>query len=483
MNFKKFKKKRILILGLGKEGIDSFKFFRKLFPKKNLGVGDKEKIPNLIRKDKNIRVHLGKNYLKTLKNYDLIIKSPGIPIHLPEIEEVFKMGKITSQTEIFFENCPGKIIGITGTKGKGTASSLIYQILKKGGKKVHLVGNIGNPVLSFLLKSKPEDIFVYEISSHQLMNLKKSPLIAVLLNIFPAHLDYFKNFKEYQKTKENIALYQKENDIFIYPKGQSSLIDKLTKRTRSKKISFSIKNKGTDCYIKNGYIFYKNEKIFKIEDSPLKGEFNLLNIMPGVIVGKLLNIPSKKITNAIKNFKTLPYRLEFVDNYSGIKFYNDSLATIPEATISAVKAFGRELQTIILGGFDSGLDYKNLAKEILKSEINNLILFPTIGKKIWKALRLASLAQGKKLSKKLPRYFFVDRAKRTSFSSSLSPRYRGAQYMKEAVKLAFEHTEKNKVCLLSPAAPSFGIFHNYKERGDLFKKYIRIYGKKRKKSS
>ena len=201
MKLNELKDKRILILGFGKEGKDTLRFLRKLFPEKIFGVGDSNK--NIKSDTKKVRWHLGKNYLKFLKNYNTIIKSPGIPIHLPEIKKAFKEGKITSQTEIFFDNCSGKIIGVTGTKGKGTTSLLIYKILKEGGIKVHLVGNIGKPALSFLHQIKPDDFIIYELSSHQLYKIKKSPQIAVLLNIYPAHLDYFKNFKEYTKFLEN----------------------------------------------------------------------------------------------------------------------------------------------------------------------------------------------------------------------------------------------------------------------------------------
>ena len=170
---------------------------------------------------------------------------------------------------------------------------------------------------------------------------------------------------------------------------------------------------------------------------------------------------SVKITQAVKSFKNLPYRLEFVGKYSGIDFYNDSLATIPEATIGAIEALGRDVQTIILGGFESGLDYKGLAKTILKKEIKNLIFFPTTGKKISKEVKdYGRIYKNTGKNRGVARHFFVNN-------------------MKDAVALAFEYTKKGKVCLLSPAAPSFGIFRDYKERGDLFEKYVKAFAKRR----
>ena len=444
MELKDLKNKRILILGFGREGVDSFKFLRKLFPKKILGVADrnkkiknpykaepsgfrqKSKIKNLIRNDKKIKWHLGENYLQAIKNYDMVIKSPGIPIYFPEIKKAYQKGKITSQTEIFFDNCPGKIVGVTGTKGKSTTASLIYQILKTAGLKTHLVGNIGKPVLNLLFSATSNDIYVYELSSHQLFNLKKSPHIAVLLNIYPEHLDYYKNFNEYALAKANITKYQTKDDYLIF-NTQDKLIKKFAKKSKAKK-------------------------------NPIKGKFYDLNIAAAKVAGKIFGIPEKTIEKAIEKFKPLPHRLEYVGEFRGIKFYNDALSTIPETTILALDYLGNKVQTIFLGGFDRGISFKKLAKRILKSKIKNLILFPTTGEKIWRAI--ISLKKENQF-----KAFLVQRA------SS------GAQYMKDAVKLAYQYTKKGKICLLSCASPSFSIFRDYKEKGNLFKRYVKMYGK------
>jgi len=434
MKIKDLKNKKILILGLGIEGVDTLKFLRKIFPKKTLGVGDRLELKSLntktqkiIRKDKKLNLHLGENYINSIKKYDVIVKSPGIP--LKEIKPFLKGKSVTSQTKIFFNNCLGKIIGITGTKGKSTTSSLIYKILKDNNIKAYLVGNIGKPSLSSL-SSNPKNIYVYELSCHQLSDLKQSPYISVLLNIYPEHLNYYKTFKNYIKTKERISKYQKKEDFLIY-NSESKEVKKIAVKSKAKKIKInSVKFK---------------DNLNKTIDS--------LSAKTAIIIGRIFEIPELKILKSIKDFKALPHRLEYVGDYKKISFYNDSLSTVPEASIMALDRLGKQVETIFLGGFDRKLNFKELAKRIIKSNIKNIIFFPTTGKKIWEELSVF---------KKIENYnmFFVDN-------------------MKDAVKIAFEYTHKNKICLLSNASPSFGLFKDYKERGGLFKKYVKKYGKEK----
>lgn len=438
-----FKDKTILILGFGREGQDTYLFIRKLFPDKVLGIADKQIISNFqfpnskaLKTDKNVRFHFGLNYLKAIKNYDVIIKSPGIPIHIPEIEKAFRLGKITSQTKIFFENCPGTIIGITGTKGKSTTTALIYNILKQAGKNAYLIGNIGEPVLKYLNKATKNDYFVCELSSHQLYNLDKSPHIAVLLNIYPEHLDYNKTFAEYANSKANITKWQNKNDYLVFDSGNKTS-SRIAQKSKAKKTPINTK-----------YI----SKIIPLKGIPLMGEHNLKNISAAIEVAKILKIPKEKIKLGIKNFKPLEHRLEKVGTFKGITFYNDALSTIPEATIGAINALGNNVQTIILGGFDRNLKFNNLAKEILKTKIKNAVLFPTTGEKIWKEI----IRQSKNKTAIKP--FFIDN-------------------MGDAVKIAYKNTDNGKICLLSTASTSFSIFKDYREKGDLFKKYIKKYSR------
>lgn len=458
-----FKNKKILVLGLGKEGVSTLVWLSKEMPNNVLGAADQlsfkalsSQIKKVIKLFPKIRFHLGKEYLKAINQYDVIIRSPGFPLTLGELIRAKKQKKIiTSQTKIFFDSCPGKIIGVTGTKGKGTTSSLIYHALKKNRLKVRLIGNIGKPALSFLPQAGEDDIFVFELSSHQLIDLKKSPHIAVVQNIVPEHLDYYKNFKEYVRAKKPIVCYQTKKDYLIY-NAHYAMPSRFAQLSRAKKLPFN-KKQCPGCHVEGGYLIYCNrkgvkEKIIKINEVPLEGRFNLQNVMPAIVIAKLFKISSPSIEQAVKNFKPLPHRLEKVGTFRGITFYNDSLATNPYATTAALDALGDKIGTIFLGGHERNLDLTQLAEKVAASRIENIILFPTTGKRIWQKIK----ARAKKRELK---HFF-------------------AQSMEQGVKLAYQHTPRGRICLLSCASPSFGLFENYKERGDLFKEYVKELGKK-----
>ena len=252
------------------------------------------------------------NYLKNLDRFNLIIRSPGVYRYLPEIMEAEKKGvEISSAIKLFFDVCPAKIIGVTGTKGKGTTASLIYEILKKAGKDVSLAGNIGKPYLELLGKLNNESIVVLELSSFQLIDLTKSPHIAAILNVTEDHLDWHKDVKEYIDAKKNIAKYQSEE--YETPKS-------FAKETKAKVVYFS--KKSLDAKYREGLL--------------LRGEHNLENVAAAISVAQILEVNDETVISVLQSFKGLEHRLELVDTINGVTFYNDSFATGPQPTIAAI---------------------------------------------------------------------------------------------------------------------------------------------------
>ena len=440
MELNEFNGKKILVLGLGREGQDTLNFLLKWAPEAVCGVADsqaEDKVNNEVReaiKGKQIRHHFGPGYLSVLDDYDIVIKSPGIPIHIPELEAAFKKNIITAQTQIFFDHCPGTIIGVTGTKGKSTTASLINAVLSGGGYNSRLIGNIGQPVLSYMEGSSKDDFFVYELSAHQLYGLTKSPHISVLTNLYPEHLDYYSDFNEYILAKSNIAIHQSENDFFIYNSQNAECRD-IAAKCPAKKFAFNESTWRPSC------------------DPKLKGEVNLGNMKIAAIVGNILKINGGKIGSAICNFEPLPHRLESVGVFKGIEFYNDSLSTIQESAVAAIESLGSNLQTLIAGGYDRHQPFDKLARSIQDSSIDNLILFAPTGQRIWDELTKKS--QTPELMRRIGtiNHFFVDS-------------------MDKAVSLAFQNTKPGKICLLSAASASFGGFRDYAERGEAFKSSI-----------
>ena len=344
---KEIKGTKILIVGFGKEGKSTFGYLKKNYPKLKITVVDKQID--------------GENYLNEIEKYDTVIKSPGVPAK----DKIKKAKHLTTPTNIFFEKCPGTIIGVTGTKGKSTTSSLIAHILKQFKKDVRLVGNVGNPALDYLEKANKETFFVMELSSFQLSDIHYSPHIAVLLPIYQEHLDYHGNMRNYVKAKANITKFQIEKNYFLYYK-KNKYCQQITKTTKAFKIPF--------------------EKFSKNIPLPLLGEANKINVAAAVAAASLF-ISKKKVLNAIYTFKPLPHRLEFAGEFQGINFVNDSLATIPEATANALSAFNNEIETLIAGGHDRGINYRILGKAIANSKVKNLILFPNTGEKIEKIIK------------------------------------------------------------------------------------------------
>jgi len=445
------KNKKIAVLGLGVEGEDICRYLISQGVSENITVFDQKTPEELNDKIDELRINgitnyeLGPNYLKKrLKGFDIVFRSPSFKLSLPEIVEAKKAGAvITSATKLFFDLCPARIIGVTGTKGKGTTSTLIYEILKKAGKKVFLAGNIGEPMLALLPKLDKKSWVVLELSSFQLLDLKKSPHIAVVLFITSEHLDYHSSTKEYIQAKANLVRWQKKSDFAIL-NADSQTSSSFASLTPAKVYYFSKERKVNGAFVKDSRIYLFNKLIGSTNKLQILGVHNWENICAACTAGFLARADLNSIKKVVFSFKGLEHRLEFVREIRGVKFYNDSFSTTPETTIAAIRAFSQPI-TLIVGGSEKGSDYTQLGKEISQSKVKTLILMGKTAQKIKKVV------QGE------------------GFRGKIIYKPGG---MKEIVQKAFAEAKKGEVVLLSPACASFGMFKNYKDRGEQFKKYV-----------
>mgnify|MGYP004456975423 FL=1 len=436
-----FQNKKILILGFGREGQSTYKLIRKYIKEQTLYIADRkenfEKNYEFLSQDKNIKCISGEGYLEDLEEYDVIMKSPGISFVGLDTSKFYN--NIKSQLELLLEFFDMFTIGITGTKGKSTTSSLIYKVLKEQNVKSMLLGNIGVPVFDYIDTIPNDTTLILEMSSHQLEYMKLSPNISILLNIYPEHLDHYESFEKYAEAKCNIFKYQNKSDYFIY-NSDDETINKFLKDEEAKKYKVSLKGNG-DIYLKGENIYFKDKEIYNINTPRnLLGEYNLNNIMFVLAVSEILKLDISKTIKSISDFKTLEHRLEFVGEYNGILYYDNSIATIPKATIEAVKAL-KNVDTLIIGGMDRGLDYTDFIKFLNESDISNIICMPKTGHDIAKNLKDG-------------RAYVVNT-------------------LDEAVEIAKKHTTKGRVCLLSPAAASYGFFKNFEEKGNIYKELVK----------
>jgi UDP-N-acetylmuramoylalanine--D-glutamate ligase len=279
----------------------------------------------------------------------------------------------------------------------------------------------------------PHDtFFIHEFSSHQLAEIETSPHIAVLLNIVPEHLDYYASFDAYAAAKENITKFQTADDFLVYA-ADYSIPDGIAGRTKAKLHPVRMVDRIDD--------------IVNPEEIPLPGKFNLQNVLAAVAAASLCGLERRTMREGILTFRALPHRLEPVGKFKDITFYDDSIATVPDATLAALEALGSDVQTLILGGHERNLDFTAFGEQ-LPPNVRTVILFPPTGTRIWSAIETHSR------NATLPEALFV-------------------RNMEQAVEIAFQRTEPGKICLLSPASPSFGTFKDYRERGDLFKAFVK----------
>lgn len=437
----KLNNKHIAILGYGREGKSTYRFIKKYCENTKVTIIDYKDIRNDFYDEFSDEVEFitGEDYLNNLEKYDLIIKTPGISLKDIDIS-TFK-DKISSQVELLLEVYKNNCIGITGTKGKSTTSSLIYKILKDQGRDAYLVGNIGEPVFDNIENYKEETTIVIELSSHQLEFLNVSPHIGLVLNLFEDHLDHAGSLYHYHQIKLNMFRNQNSDDVGIYNFDNEYLKKYISEeKFNSKLLGVSLKEK-KDTYKENEIIYFQNKVLYDINTPRLLlGEHNTTNIIFSLIVADTMNLDLNKAVQSISTFKPLDYRLQCVGNYNDINFYVDTLATIPEATIQSIETLNN-VDTLIFGGMDRGIDYKEFINYLNNSSINNLICMPSTGYKIGKEI----------INKNV--YYISD--------------------LEEAVKKAKEVTSKEKICLLSPAASSYEYFKNYAEKAEAFIKYVK----------
>ena len=454
----------VCILGLGREGMSTYRFLRASNPTMKLLCADihpRNKLDadwvRMTAQDVNTTFMTGSTYLEALSASATIVRSPGISPFIPEVQAARKAGIIfTSQTQLFLEQYRDKVIGVTGTKGKSTTASLIAHILQTANIPAQLLGNIGIPPLDAVADKQPT-WFVLELSAHQLYDVTISPHIAVILDITQEHLDYYPDRVTYIAAKGSMTRYQMNDDHVIYSRSSDTVL-RLVHNSHAHRHLWSW-GPATDAAIweDDQRIVLHGEHLIAIHEIPLLGHFNLANVMSAAMAASLVGVPSTIIAQAIRSFQPLPVRLEKVGTYNGITFYDDSLATTPEATIAALDALDTPDQnasavgSIILGGHERNADFHSLAERLTKSSVKTIILLPTVGKRIEQTLL----------------------SNEPDFATTHTVIH--ADTMDAAVQACFEHTPPNSICLLYTAAPSFSMFKDYQEKSKAFRDAILNY--------
>lgn len=450
--------KKIAIIGLGTSNIPLIEYFINtksivsVFDNRELDKLD-ENVVELIKKY-NLKYYLGQGNLKHLVGFDYIFRSPSCRPDTPEIVEAVRNGAVlTSEIEKVLELTPSTVIGITGSDGKTTTTTLTYELLKNNGYKCFLGGNIGTPLFTQIKDMRPEDYVVLELSSFQLMDMKISPKIAIVTNITPNHLNVHKDYQEYIDSKKNIFLHQKEGDLLVINYDNEITRD-FNKDAKGKVIYFSHKE-----VLNNGLCFDESDKTIKLCDNgirkhlvkqknmKLRGEHNCENACAAIAATYDL-ISKDNMINTIENFGGVEHRLEFIREINGVKWFNDSIGTSPTRTIAGLKSFDEKI-VLIAGGYDKHLDYTPIAKPIIEN-VSKLILMGATADKIENAVSEELQKQNKTM-----------------------PIYR-CKTLNEVIEKANDVAEVGEVVLFSPASASFDLFRNFEERGNKFKEIVNL---------
>ncbi len=415
----RFDNQKVLILGFGREGKSTFRLLSETKTYASLAIADQN--PVTLESSPEVELITGNAYLDCLDRFDVVIKSPGIV--LPNPFSYYRC-KITSQTELFLQCCHAQTVGITGTKGKSTTSSLLYHILHKNGIPSVLAGNIGIPVFDIAQTLTKETVVVLELSCHQLEHIQVAPEISVFLNLYEDHLDYYGSFERYAYAKQNIYRRQKEGDLlFCHPDFLPAT---------------------SDCVSRVTAVSVEHLPPQIAERTRLKGAHNLWNLAVCYEICKQFSLSEEQIASAVATFEPLRHRLEFIGTKNGVDYYDDSISTTAESAISAVNSIPNAA-TLLIGGMDRGIEYGALISYLLTCPLKRVICMYESGKRIYDLVL-----------KKLPDY-------------PSAPEFVWAEDLKAAVKDAKQNTNAGGACILSPAAASYGYFKNFEERGDVFR--------------
>ncbi len=445
-----FRDKKIAVLGFGAEGRAAAEYLVRhgaeveVFeakPEAQFAPEDIETVEELQKK--GVIFHFSAAG-QEIKQADAIFRSPGIPPANPWLTEArTKNIPVTSGTAVFLENFPGTVVGVTGTKGKGTTCSLIHEMLKFSGRKTELLGNIGVPALAALDGLSPDTTVVFELSSFQLMEITRSPQVAVVLMVTSEHLDFHGTVEDYEAAKKNIAKFQTAGD-FVVANTDYTASERIAVSSPAKKLWVSREHS-----VKEGVFAEKGEiillrggartEIMETKDIALPGAHNLENACAAAAAASALGLPLTAMRSALKNFTGLPHRLQLVGEKNGVRYYDDSFSTTPESAIAAIRAFSAP-KIIILGGSSKGADFSELGEGIMKD--NSIRAIVGIG------------AEWPKIKKEL--------------DGAPAEFLEGAKNMAEIVAAAAGAAKPGDVVILSPACASFDMFKNYKDRGEQF---------------
>ena len=404
--------KSVLILGFGREGRSSLAFVKKYMPEAVVAVADKNPMDGV--------KHSGARYLEAIYDYDVVIKTPGISLKDVDTKGV----EITSQTDLFLSQFHAQTIGISGTKGKSTTTSLIYHLLKESGHDAILTGNIGIPCFDVMEQIHEDSIVVYELSAHQLEYVHNAPRVGVLLNVFEEHLDHFGTFERYRQAKFNLLRFMGEDDFAV-------VHDSLMMETLGLGV--------------NSVVFSQMEFDIDEEALPVLGPHNLLNVKAALCACEAYGIDAREVIPHLYTFKPLEHRLEPVGTFGGVTFVNDSISTIPQAAIAACQTLGR-VDFLLLGGFDRDIDYTPLVDYMMEHPVPHLLFTGKAGERMMTMM-------GNVPSNKV------------SYST-----------MEEAFDYLAGNAKSGDVCLLSPAASSYDQYKNFEERGAKFKRLAQRFG-------